>query len=58
MVLQNLNDENAARHRITWTPMPDKSIRQHWQVRDKPDAEWRTLFDGKYSARSASKPTN
>ena len=54
MVLQNLAEENAARHRITWTPMPDKSIRQHWQVRDKPDAEWRTLFDGKYSPRSAA----
>lgn len=59
MVLQNLAEENAPRHRITWTPMPDKSIRQLWQVRDNPGAEWRTLFDGRYSARSAaSKSTN
>ncbi len=54
MVLQNLAEENTPRHRITWTPMPDRSIRQLWQVKDKPDAEWRTLFDGKYSARSAA----
>jgi hypothetical protein len=53
MVLQNVAPENMPRHRITWTPMPDKSVRQLWQVRDKPEAEWRTLFDGKYSARPA-----
>ena len=51
MTLQNVAPANMPRHRITWTPMPDKSVRQLWRVRDKPEAEWRTLFDGKYSAR-------
>ena len=54
MTLQNVEPENMPRHRITWTPMPDKSVRQLWQVRDKPEAEWRTLFDGKYTPRSAT----
>lgn len=51
MTLQSAAD-NLPRHRITWTPMPDKSIRQLWQVWDTAEADWRTLFDGKYLAAS------
>ena len=60
MTLQSVAADSMPRHRITWTPMPDKSVRQLWQVRDTPESDWRTLFDGKYSARAAppSSPPN
>ncbi|MGH6609140.1 MAG: hypothetical protein ACRECQ_02695 [Burkholderiaceae bacterium] len=49
MVLQSAG---TPRHRITWTPMPGKTLRQVWQVQETPGAEWKTLFDGRYSMRS------
>ena len=51
MVLESAPVERAPRHRITWKPMADKTVRQLWQVQDAPGGDWRTLFDGKYSAR-------
>lgn len=41
---------NATRHRITWTPNPDGTVRQHWQTTDARGA-WSTAFDGLYSRR-------
>lgn len=38
----------AATHRITWTPNPDGSVRQHWQSRADGSEEWTTVFDGLY----------
>ncbi len=36
------------RHRISWTPNDDGSVRQHWEiVNDK--GEWETAFDGRYT---------
>ena len=33
--------------RITWTPNPDGSVRQHWEV-SSDGGSWRTAFDGEY----------
>jgi hypothetical protein len=33
---------------ITWTPMPDASVRQHWRVSADGGKTWTTSFDGKY----------
>lgn len=38
-------------HRITWTPAPDKSVRQHWESSTDKGQTWLTLFDGKYVKR-------
>ncbi len=35
------------RHRITWTPNVDGSVRQHWESTDD-NARWTTAFDGLY----------
>ena len=34
--------------RITWTPNPDGSVRQHWEVSSDGGTTWRTAFDGEY----------
>ncbi|MEZ5064054.1 MAG: hypothetical protein R3B81_04925 [bacterium] len=40
-------DGSVTRHRITWTPNDDGSVRQHWESMDA-SGEWSTAFDGKY----------
>lgn len=35
------------KHRITWTPNEDGTVRQFWQMTDK-DGKWMTAFDGLY----------
>jgi hypothetical protein len=40
----------VTRHRITWTPNADGSVRQHWQSMSE-GGEWSTLFDGLYTRR-------
>ena len=52
MTLHSVAVSNMPRHRITWTPLPDKTVRQLWQVQQAPGSEWKTLFDGTYSARA------
>ena len=37
------------KQRITWTPLPDKRVRQHWQTSADAGATWQTAFDGVYS---------
>lgn len=51
-------DGNITQHRITWTPRPDGSVRQHWESTDAQGA-WQTAFDGIYTRRSdaASAPS-
>ncbi|MEP7048430.1 MAG: hypothetical protein ABI949_17190 [Ilumatobacteraceae bacterium] len=34
--------------RISWTPDPDGSVRQHWQQSTDHGATWVTVFDGTY----------
>jgi hypothetical protein len=38
----------SVRQRITWTPQPDGSVRQHWQSMKAGAATWETVFDGLY----------
>jgi hypothetical protein len=38
----------AVKHRITWTPNADGTVRQFWQTAAPPDGEWKTTFDGLY----------
>ena len=54
MTLQSTPADTFPRHKITWTPTSEKSLRQLWQVQNAPGAEWKTLFDGKYSVRPTS----
>jgi len=35
-------------NRITWTPKPDGSVRQHWETSKDQGIHWETLFDGLY----------
>lgn len=37
--------------RITWTPLPDGRVRQHWEASGDDGAHWKTSFDGYYSRR-------
>jgi hypothetical protein len=43
-------DGRSTRHRITWTPSPDGSVRQLWESTNAAD-EWTVAFDGKYTRR-------
>ena len=36
------------RHRITWTPLPAGTVRQHWQMSRDEGRTWETAFDGLY----------
>lgn len=39
------------RQRVTWTPDPDGSVRQHWETLDAASGTWATAFDGIYRRR-------
>lgn len=41
-------DGTVTRHRISWTPNADGSVRQHWESTDAAGA-WTTTFDGTYT---------
>lgn len=43
-----LDDEGALRHRVTWTPRADGTVRQHWET-SRDGARWQTVFDGEYT---------
>lgn len=43
----------AVTDRITWTPHPDGSVRQHWELSSDKGETWETLFDGTYRPRTA-----
>ena len=40
----------VVRHRITWTPNADGTLRQQWESADGA-GKWNTLFDGKYTRK-------
>ena len=42
-------DGKPVRSRITWTPLEDGRVRQHWQLSRDDGATWTTAFDGLYS---------
>lgn len=35
--------------RVTWTPLPDGRVRQHWQENANDGKGWQDVFDGYYS---------
>ena len=37
--------------RISWTPLADGDVRQHWEVSSDSGNSWQTLFDGLYERR-------
>ena len=41
---------------ITWTPLPDGSVRQHWRVSEDGGKTWKTAFDGKYVRSKREQP--
>ncbi len=47
-------DGTRTRHRISWTPQPDGSVRQRWETAGA-DGSWRVAFDGRYTRRAAAK---
>jgi hypothetical protein len=54
MVLQGETVEEGGvrtRHRITWTPNADGTVRQHWETSDD-KGQWGTFFDGLYSRKT------
>jgi hypothetical protein len=44
------SDQKMTKHRISWTPNPDGSVRQLWESAG-PGGEWVVAFDGKYTRR-------
>ena len=43
-------DGQVTRHRITWTPGADGSVRQFWESTDG-QGQWKTAFDGRYTRK-------
>jgi len=55
MVLQGSTtaaDGAVTRHRITWTPNADGTVRQFWESTDR-TGQWTVTFDGKYVRRGS-----
>lgn len=50
MVLATTGDPRNV-ERITWTPLPDGRVRQHWESTADGGETWTTVFDGYYSRR-------
>jgi hypothetical protein len=49
MVLRG--EAGSALQRITWTPLADGRVRQHWESSSDGGASWTTAFDGYYRRR-------
>lgn len=41
-------DGKAVMDRITWTPLEDGRVRQHWQASEDDGDTWQEVFDGYY----------
>jgi hypothetical protein len=35
-------------NRITWSPVSDGTVRQHWEISNDGGKSWKTAFDGRY----------
>lgn len=44
----------AVLHRITWTPRPDGTVKQHWQASRDGGETWDDLFVGIYARRETA----
>jgi hypothetical protein len=58
MVLRGALPDPAAAgpapQRLTWTPLPDGGVRQHWEKSVDGGTSWTTVFDGHYQRRGAA----
>lgn len=57
MVLEGTRPDkagNSVKQRISWTPMPDGRVKQHWQTSKDGGQNWTTVFLGFYSKVSAN----
>jgi hypothetical protein len=45
--------QGSFRSRMTFTPLADGRVRQHWERSRDSGATWSTLFDGYYSRKKA-----
>ena len=50
MVLATTADPQSVQ-RITWTPLDDGRVRQHWEATTDGGKAWSTVFDGYYARR-------
>jgi hypothetical protein len=48
----NPGDGKPQKQRISWTPLANGDVRQHWQTSDDGGASWQTSFDGEYRRRN------
>ena len=44
-------DGTGVVHRITWQPLADGNVRQHWEQSSDGGESWRTVFEGTYVKR-------
>lgn len=53
MVLQGegADQKGPFKSRMTFTPLPDGRVRQHWERSDDNSATWSTMFDGYYARK-------
>lgn len=49
-------DGKETRQRITWTPNPDGTVRQHWEQSPDGGQSWTTVFDGLYRKKAKPDP--
>ena len=54
MVMMDADRSANPLNRITWTPNPDGSVRQHWEQSTDGGSTWTTAFDGLYVPREAA----
>ncbi|HET7693965.1 MAG TPA: tetratricopeptide repeat protein, partial [Gemmatimonadota bacterium] len=54
MVMMDSDPSANPLNRITWTPNPDGSVRQHWETSTDGGATWSTSFDGLYVPRESA----
>ena len=54
MVMTDADPSASPLNRITWSPNPDGTVRQHWEQSTDSGATWATVFDGLYARRSAA----
>lgn len=48
MTGRSLEEGQPVRNRIAWTPRPDRTVRQQWEISRDDGQTWNTIFDGTY----------
>lgn len=45
-------ENNKVENKITWQPLENGKVRQHWQQKNNNSNKWQTVFDGLYTPAS------